>query len=715
MMITQNDTTNFVRGETDSGRPYNMYLADQRQMRSLSRREFAKALGISHFRYALIEKGYLKPRKSDYGRISEFLDEDFAPHIDGAKSYPEEWPDKRHHPVSAWLYRLLAKRWFHIASATLTALSLCAAIIGGVCLNKSLDEERTYYSSSYLAFYDGIAKKGKPAISLVSSFVSPEISESSPGEYVYAIRGDYDPDPVAPAYWASFWDDKGRAGFTFLDYESEEGLSLYAYRVQILDSEVGNAHIYEGLIGQSDGLIIPLEPTCDGKPCVADSPEYLHYTKRLMEFLQDGKIVLNERFSRLVQTELGIEGWDMLRDGVLPQKAGEEKANSIQMAFGITSIVGLLGFALFLFLFGFSHIYGESPDRPRTYSHSDALILDTRRPLTTPKTDWRFSPFLPETFFEVLGIALLLIGGMRVVVLSSAYLQPGGYASETVSTLPGQLFSIQFLAMFLLYFIDFDLFMDDRRVIRNIILYAMAYLFLYGFEGLLMESLTESSSVAVSTIASATEGLIPNNFGSAAMYFLLMFFLFYTPGFIKKKGGLIAFRSLAMIPVAWIFVSFFIGHGDVFFGWHMNLWVRLLFNGERFSYSLLAVSYLIALFFIKLHYKRKFGEKEAERYFMGNKFLFSKNLLVCLIIVLVWAMEFYFSHNAAFVKLGLGVNTYLILLVPLLLFYHPHKGPRNLATDLTTLFFYALAIVTPYVAAAAMFIALGGTNIVFNI
>ena len=58
-------------------------------------------------------------------------------------------------------------------------------------------------------------------------------------------------------------------------------------------------------------------------------------------------------------------------------------------------------------------------------------------------------------------------------------------------------------------------------------------------------------------------------------------------------------------------------------------------------------------------------------------------------------------------KLGIGVNTGLIVLVPFLLFYHPHKGPRNLVVDYLTLGLYGLSLIWAYLFAAIYVFATG--------
>ena len=88
---------------------------------------------------------------------------------------------------------------------------------------------------------------------------------------------------------------------------------------------------------------------------------------------------------------------------------------------------------------------------------------------------------------------------------------------------------------------------------------------------------------------------------------------------------------------------------------------------------------------------------------MGNRFIILKNLMTSIIVLGVWIFEIIFSGNASLNKIGIGINTHIILLLPILLLYHPHKGPRNLAVDYTTLFLYFVSLAYGYLLAVIIF------------
>ena len=193
---------------------------------------------------------------------------------------------------------------------------------------------------------------------------------------------------------------------------------------------------------------------------------------------------------------------------------------------------------------------------------------------------------------------------------------------------------------------------------------------------------------------------LPNPFMSTTCYFLIMFFLFYTPKIIKTRNKLLLFRIASILPVIYIIVSFLIFNSDILFGIKLDPWTKYFFSGQRLSLSILAVSYLFCLFFLRLYFKKKYGEDNANRYFMGNRFLFLKNIMTSVIIIIIWFIELLCMENPTLNKMGIGINFYMIILVPLILFYHPHKGKRNRITDYLILGLYITVLLVAYLVAA---------------
>ena len=54
---------------------------------------------------------------------------------------------------------------------------------------------------------------------------------------------------------------------------------------------------------------------------------------------------------------------------------------------------------------------------------------------------------------------------------------------------------------------------------------------------------------------------------------------------------------------------------------------------------------------------------------------------MCVIIGVVAIVEFLLRYNKTANQLGLGQSYYIYILIPLVLFYHPHKGDRKTVLD----------------------------------
>ena len=119
-----------------------------------------------------------------------------------------------------------------------------------------------------------------------------------------------------------------------------------------------------------------------------------------------------------------------------------------------------------------------------------------------------------------------------------------------------------------------------------------------------------------------------------------------------------------------------------------------MFDSERIIFSILCITYLYSLYFLKGYYKIKHGTRRAEMYFNGNRFLFTKNILISIIIVIVALIDFLLKDDAFANTLGFGKTYGIITLIPILFFYHPHKGERNVMLDITTTILYGAALIS---------------------
>ena len=360
------------------------------------------------------------------------------------------------------------------------------------------------------------------------------------------------------------------------------------------------------------------------------------------------------------------------------------------------TLMGLIGFAfglVVLFCLIYALLYGTKRGVDRRIATNNNLIRYARR--AEPATDFRITPFLPETLLCLLGSYLLYRSSTRFILLAFSFSFSSFLDINSALVQNQSLTQLFYVSMFLLYFLDFDTFLDDRRVQGKIALYFLCFVALHVVETSLITFFAESPSLVYQQFAQIK---FPNMFGSICCYFIIMHFLFFTPKRVNTRKKLRIYRLCSLLPVLLIFGSKIIFNGgEKFFGWSLPIWLKYMFNGERITFSLLCVGYLFGLYFLRLFFEKRYGTENARKYFNGNRFLWQKNILTCLLVCVIALISYLFRNNPVASTLGLGEFKELLILLPLLLFYHPHKGPRNRLVDAFTMGVYLLALCYGYV------------------
>ena len=676
---------------------YNAFLYTERQKRELSRRKMAKLLHIGHFSYKMIESGYFKPTKKQIKKISEALDVDYSIYFEGELSYPAELPEKKRNKLVALFYKVLGHIAFRITFIVLTTLSV-GFLIYGVAAEKYYESHiKMCFNDEMIAFAERIQDNGTIHLYALDKLIRPEYytyeQDAIEGTSKYiSIVGYYEDELMFNIdFNATYRSDKGRLIYS-IEPNIKDGHKNYTIEAKYsrYEDAINFSTSFEGYGDEYKNGDIDLQDSRGIRHFYSeDDAQYAELIgilrEKLTTFEQDFNDLLSEKDpSFAMETS---EKFFHLAEIYYEGKMKGFVPTIIAFAGKYGGII-LSGINLFITIFAF--LYGTKKGVEVNYRPAklDVAVDDIKR----MKADMKLSPFIPETLIEIIGILLVFIGSFRVVFYVASFLV--GHLSTSLNSSTGTNYMQVFMVgMFLLYFIDFDIFLDDKRVFRNIFLYSIIFFCLYALENLLLRTIT--NSYAIGSLVQRVP--LPNMFGSITCYYLIMFFLFFTPKRIKKKSTLILYRCCAAIPGIVIIAFWFIYNGyNVLYTANWPLEFKNLFNGEKIPFSLLAISYLYGLYFLRLFFERKYGLDRARVFFNGNKFLWIKNIMVCLIILIIGVVELMLRNNATAHKLGLGMYWNILLLIPLLLFYHPHKGPRNLALDWTTLFLYILAISISY-------------------
>lgn len=658
--------------EENDNRSYNIFLYETRLNLGLSRRKFAKYLKIKKFRYKLIENGYIKPSKKEILKISNKLNINYDNYLDGIKSYPTELNNKKFMKITNFMYQLFKNFKVRLTFLIISIISFLTLVSFSIASYNVSIYEADKYEPFVQEFFYNLIDKGDSGFSILN-FKYPEIAsveKIDDIEKATRIKNiSYQKNRLSISFEQIYWTENYR----FYLFLSDASDGICSWQVETLNYKNQQTSV---------SYIIKL----DEEALVIDTNEE---SKSLLEnILKENDI--SEDFSNLINNKLGLNiSFDDLANSIYKTK---DHFRNLETIFAFVNIFSLFFFLLFLFLFGYSSIYKKNKEEGFDFSHSDEL-LELKPENKKIKKDIKFFPFIPEIFLRLFGIFLVIIGSIRMIFYTSSI---SSYSAQNISD-ANLFFSVQLLGMFIIFFINFDIYMDDYRLFRNLMLYPLAYILIYIIEAMLMQQVSETQSVVSMSLDKA---LFPNPFASATCYFLIILFLFFTPKKFKTKKQLIIFRSCAIFPILFLILSFLLGYSDVLFGIKFsNYWIKYLFRGDRFTLSILAITYLLSLFFLRLRYKKKYGEENANKMFMGNRYILIKNAIASLLILIIWIFDFIFSVDSTMNKLGFGLNQFLIILAPLVFFYHPHKGARNTKVDVTLITIYVVSLFILYVVA----------------
>ena len=658
----------------------------------LSRRKFAKFLKVPHFFYRYYEIGYVKPSGKYVKNISDALGLDYSVYLEGISSYPADL-DEPPSRFEVWYRNLLSKLWVRILSVVLVFCSLFLTIFGFVRYNQTMDNARDFYCERYLEFADTVKEKGSITFSLLHEMVRPEIDLSEDDRFISISTAS---ENYAMRDLNAYIIYKGEKEATYYIVPNSASSSLTTLNVQYLDYT--NLIKYISTFTISDGkFTLNDEIKIEGANTEFNFTEEIKQTVRAK--MQAHVNEVNKDFSRLIKTKLDMD-YDFYSELLVDHEKGATRNLYAEIGFLACGILGIALTGGFLFLILFALFFGISKMKREERKKQKKIVLT--REFKEPKKDIRFFPFIPETVFEIVGIILIFFGSVRVILNVYYLFVSEGLNQANYDQTSLQLFMYFTVGMFLLYFIDFDIFLDDERSLRNFFLYGIVFFGLYIIECTLIDYLVKTRGAA--TFVNALY-VVPNNFGTISCYFGIMFFLFYQPRWMNTKKKTVTFRLMCIIPILWIFISSLIFQNYKSWGWDMNNWQIYFFDSERPQFSLLCVSYLIGLYFLKFFFKKKYGEIQAKKFYNGNKFYFMKNILICLIILVMSLTEFIFRNLTNNVK-GMGKYWQIVFLVPFLFFYHPHLGKRCKPVDYLTLALYGIFFSFGYLVAAGFLISM---------
>lgn len=666
---------------------YNYFLYEERLKRSLSRKEFARFLNVKPIRYSFIERGYVKPKKNEIELISNSLNIDYSIYLEGINSYPKGLPEKEKTRFFKSLYKMISKPSFKIINIILILLSILSIILCFNLSNNYSKNSRKYMNETYLSVFDGIKELGTPTISLTSNDIKrPEIyiNDSINNKFT-SIVGSYSQNDVL------------NIKYTYTKKSSDDKITITSNMKTSLSDKFNLDIKYTNL---SDYNTYSVTYYFDN-----DNNTFVKKEKSVSTtYDSDVQPVINEKIEETID-EFSIEMENLIYErlninidfnndliiNVIKNKSKLLKSIVFLFVGGLTSICLLLSL---IYLLIYSFLYGNEENTIRILRNSTTyseLTINKYSKKQRIKKDIKIFPFLPEALLKLLGIILTCAGSIRILLIFLKFL---GFFPDSpyIQSLDYELDIYFSIGLFLIFFINFDIFKDDRRSIRNVFLYFIVYIGLFILELIII--FTVKKFAVGRLFFENTNATLPNYFGTICCYFLIMLFLFNNPKWANTNKKLLIFRLFSLIPILTIIVSTYLNYASKMYNWNCPLWFKYLINTGRPQISILCILYLVGLYFLRLTFKMKYGTEACKTLFNGNRYLICKNLLMTNIILIISLMEFILCKNTLAHKFDLGLYPHFIMLAPLMLLYHPHTGGRNKKTDYlilgTYIFFFGL-------------------------
>jgi hypothetical protein len=319
--------------------------------------------------------------------------------------------------------------------------------------------------------------------------------------------------------------------------------------------------------------------------------------------------------------------------------------------------------------------------------------------------NWKIQPVIPETFFRFVGVLIVLISSIllfNIAVNAMNAFNAKDYASLITIALDAvnwiKFMPLISVATTLWFFIRIEILHTTENVVPTIILSFFMGLFYYFALNAFGTYFTLKDDLYRQLLLNLVVSIMPGNlFWGMTCFSLIVLFLLTTPKFHHKKS-IIVWRMLTIVPIAYLTFSYLYAVGTALWGW--SEWDEslsgLLYKKEIVCTSF-SVLYPFSIYFYRIIVNRKYGKERSKLYFQGNRYYFIKNLIACLILGTLALISFSLHTSKAASSLGLKSSYWVAILIPFILFYHPHVGERNHILDIVFPAAYTISLSFAYV------------------
>lgn len=390
-----------------------------------------------------------------------------------------------------------------------------------------------------------------------------------------------------------------------------------------------------------------------------------------------------ERFMQAKKDVLKYSSYDEFKNEQAAGLLSYYYVSGVNKTLVITGIVlSTLFFAIFVLALIVTTTVGKKVMKAVTIE-KDNTIVETkpkRQFAKLPKNKLG-PPFLPEAFIRIVAFILMVIGSMSLYYIFEAIMN--GDIIGTLESLEyrSAVASFTTLGVLLIFFIKMDIIQNKKSTfVLNYILFFAGFIF-YIMTLLISSEITSSPSLSRFKILL---DFLPGNIVWGILAFnLITTILLSKPKFkTNVKRNTIIYRCMAIIPFAYMIASALIQIGKKVWGWNLPFAVSSLFFTKALIITAFSILYVLVVYLYRKVIDHKYGKENAETYVLGNRYLYIRNLLIAVIFAVLGVLDLYIGKTDWGSKIGFGSNVGMLYLIPLILLYHPHRGPRNGKWDL---------------------------------
>ena len=634
-----------------SGYSFNEQLYSLRLDRGLTRKEAAKAIGLTRFQIYLFELGYFRPR----GKAKEKLESFFGTTIDYSKG--RDCPTKILEEGKGEMPRLARRK--RILIHGLIALVMAAMLASGaITLSKATKNDASFYGDSYVSLCRSARDSGKVGIELATNATYHYLE--SPGNTAGSILF-YDSSSFLHFNECNFAANvillerpdigSGRLSYRFGgDLFSDSHRCYFNYGNWTYGSVLSCEALYYGQ---------PIEKVENLKVRVQGSAQFDEATMVMLFNLYIEEAVRS--FEKIGEAYLGA-GMDFLNTFLADREQGRKVALSAQVAGLSLLVVGFIGTCI-----GISFLV-HTLLRQRRFAEAKALPAEARKEL--PK-DIHLPFGIPDApllwlsrvlFFASFFILAISFFGSYGLPLP-AFLQNGVFLSAARAT-----FMITpFLR--LLFLSRYQ--RDGAKILSEMVTSLLIYVFLAGLETM-VAAVNRAWGYDFSELV---YGYVPSNvFQTVTLFYLIIFFLFFTPAFIKDKRGCVIWRLLSLIPFGLLCLTAAVSCVQLLsLDYGKNIFLNFWFPTFPFPAAILSVLVLYGSYFLRLFFLHRYGNK-APMYLNSDRFALISNLLAVIALVGLYLFIALLGGNEYAYYLGLAKGEWIMTLVP---FFFLYKAPPS--------------------------------------